>query len=399
MILDYPGDDSIANLAGARDGRGVSGVLRSGRRAGSPMAARDYAPRRRAPQIALPRLLESSQTGSNIGPTLNVNRCRRCVNAALACALACFAMLAPAANAQSYPSKPIRLVVPFPPGGSLDVVARAIGPKLSEAWGQPVVIDNRPGAGGNIGADLVAKSAPDGYTILEGALSTHAVNVSLYSKMPYDPVKDFAPITLVAITPNVLVLNSAFPVNSVSELIAYAKAHPGALSFGSGSNGSAGHLAGELFKTQTGVDMVHIPYKGGAPALQALLAGDTQLMFDNLANSTPQLKAGRLKALAVTTAKRSTLIPELPTLAEAGLPGFDIYTWWGFMAPAGTPREVIIKWNAEVTRILGTPEMKAFFAQQGAEPAPTTAEQFAALIRSEIPKYAKIVRDSGAKVD
>ena len=300
---------------------------------------------------------------------------------------------------QAYPSKPIRLVVPFPAGGSLDVVARAIGQKLTEAWGQPVVIDNRPGAGGNIGADLVAKSAPDGYTILEGALSTHAVNVSLYAKMPYDPIKDFAPITLVAVTPNVLVLNASYPVNSVPELLAYARANPGKLSFGSGSNGSAGHLAGELFKTEAGVDMVHIPYKGGAPALQALLAGDTQLMFDNLANSAAQLKAGKLKALAVTTAKRSSLMPELPTLSETGLPGFDIYTWWGFMAPAGTPKEIIAKWNAEVTRILNSPEMKAFFAQQGAEPAPDSPEQFAALIRSEISKYAKIVKQSGAKVD
>ena len=300
---------------------------------------------------------------------------------------------------QAYPSKPIRLVVPFPAGGSLDVVARAIGQKLTEAWGQPVVIDNRPGAGGNIGADLVAKSAPDGYTILEGALSTHAVNVSLYGKMPYDPIKDFAPITLVAVTPNVLVLNASFPVNSVPELLAYARANPGKLSFGSGSNGSAGHLAGELFKTEAGVDMVHIPYKGGAPALQALLAGDTQLMFDNLANAATQLKAGKLKALAVTTAKRSSLMPELPTLSETGLPGFDIYTWWGFMAPAGTPKEIVAKWNAEVTRILNSPEMKAFFAQQGAEPAPDSPEQFAALIRSEISKYAKIVKQSGAKVD
>jgi tripartite-type tricarboxylate transporter receptor subunit TctC len=333
-------------------------------------------------------------------PNLRLHLLRRCIVVAIACLLAGGVGFVPLpACAQAYPTKPIRLVVPFPPGGSLDVVARAIGQKLTEAWGQPVVIDNRPGAGGNIGADLVAKSAPDGYTILEGALSTHAVNVSLYSKMPYDPVRDFAPITLVAITPNVLVLNPSFPANSVPELIAYAKAHPGGLSFGSGSNGSAGHLAGELFKTETGVDMVHIPYKGGAPALQALLAGDTQLMFDNLANSTPQLKAGKLKALAVTTAKRSALAPELPTLAETGLPGFDIYTWWGFMAPAGTPKEIIAKWNAEVTRILATPEMKAFFAQQGAEPAPTTPEQFAALIRSEIPKYAKIVKDSGAKVD
>jgi tripartite-type tricarboxylate transporter receptor subunit TctC len=323
---------------------------------------------------------------------------RRIVAIAFALVLAAGGAFGPA-TAQTYPSKPIRLVVPFPPGGSLDVVARAIGQKLAEAWGQPVVIDNRPGAGGNIGADLVAKSAPDGYTILEGALSTHAVNVSLYSRMPYDPVKDFAPITLVAVTPNVLVVNASFPVNSVPELIAYAKAHPGKLSFGSGSNGSAGHLAGELFKTEAGVDMVHVPYKGAAPALQALLAGDTQLMFDNLANSMPQWKAGKLKALAVTTAKRSALAPELPTLAETGLPGFDIYTWWGFMAPAGTPKEIVAKWNTEVARILGTPEMRQFFAQQGAEPAPTTPEQFGALIKSEISKYAKIVKASGAKVD
>ena len=318
----------------------------------------------------------------------------------LMCLLAVLLSLAPAVTgAQSYPAKPIRIVVPFPAGGPLDVTARAIGQKLSEAWGQPVVIDNRPGAGGNIGADLVAKSAPDGYTILEGALSTHAVNVSLYGKMPYDPLKDFAPITLVATTPNVLVVNPGLPVHSVPELVAYAKAHPGALSFGSGSNGSAGHLAGELFKMEAGVDMVHVPYKGAAPALQGLLAGDTQLMFDNLASSTPQLKAGRLTALAVTTARRTALMPELPTLAESGLPGFDIYTWWGFLAPAGTPKEIVAKWNTEVVRILSTAEMKAFFAQQGAEPAPTTPDQFAELIRSEIPKYAKIVKASGAKVD
>ena len=279
------------------------------------------------------------------------------------------------------------------------MAARAIGSKLGEAWGQAVVIDNRPGAGGNIGAAIVAQSVPDGYTILEGALSTHAVNVSLYRELPYDPIRDFAPITLVAVTPNVLVVKASFPVNSVAELIAYAKAHPGALAFGSGSNGSAGHLAGELFKSETGVDMVHVPYKGAAPAMQALLAGDTQLMFDNLANSMPQLKAGQLKALAVTTAKRSALAPELPTLAESGLPNFDIYTWWGFLAPAGTPKAIIAKWNSEVSRVLGTAEMKAFFAEQGAEPAPTTPEQFAALIGRETAKYAKLIKDSGAKVD
>ncbi|MGH8851647.1 MAG: Bug family tripartite tricarboxylate transporter substrate binding protein [Casimicrobiaceae bacterium] len=299
----------------------------------------------------------------------------------------------------AYPSKPIRLVVPFPAGGSLDVIARAIGLKLSLAWGQPVIVDNRPGAGGNIGADLVAKSAADGYTILEGALSTHAVNVSLYGRIPYDPVKDFAPITLVAVTPNVLVLNPSVPADSVGELIAYAKAHPGKLAFGSGSNGSAGHLAGELFKTEAGIDMVHVPYRGSAPAMQDLLGGRIQLMFDNLASSMQQVRAGKLKALAVTTARRSPLVPDLPTLAEVGLPGFDIYTWWGFMAPAGTPKDIIAKWNAEVTRILNTPEMQAFFAQQGAQPTPSSPEELAALIQGEIPKYAKIIRASGAKVD
>jgi tripartite-type tricarboxylate transporter receptor subunit TctC len=323
---------------------------------------------------------------------------RHCLGTVVACALAAMLPLS-TALAQGYPAKPIRLVVPFPAGGPLDATARAIGQKLTEAWGQPVIVDNRPGAGGNIGADIVAKSLPDGYTILEGALSTHAVNVSLYASMPYDPVRDFAPITLVAVTPNVLVLNPAVPAHSVKELIAYARANPGRLAFGSGSNGSAGHLAGELFKTEAGVDMVHVPYKGGAPAMQDLLGGQIQLMFDNLANSMQQVKAGKLNALAVTTVHRSALAPDLPTLAEAGLPGFDIYTWWGFLAPAGTPKEIIAKWNNEVRQILSTPEMKAFFAQQGAEPAPDSPDDFAAMIKSEIPKYAKIVKASGAKVD
>jgi len=299
----------------------------------------------------------------------------------------------------SYPSRPVKLVVPFPPGGPLDIIGRAIAQKLTEAWGQSVVVDNRPGAGGNIGADIVAKAAPDGYTMLMGALSTHAVNPSLYTKMPYDAVKDFAPITLVAITPNVLVVNASLPVNSAKEFIAYAKANSGRLAFGSGSTGSAGHLAGELFKVETATDITHVPYKGGAPATQALLAGDTQFMFDNLANATPQVKAGKLKALAVTTAERSKLAPELPTMAEAGLPGFDISTWFGLLAPAGTPKDVIAKWNGEVTKILSSPEMRERLTAQGADPAPTTPEQFAAFIRSEIAKYAKIVKASGAKVD
>jgi tripartite-type tricarboxylate transporter receptor subunit TctC len=326
--------------------------------------------------------------------------CRRTSFAFATAAGVCLALLPGAlAHAQTYPARPVRMVVPFPPGGSLDIAGRLIAQKLTDAWGQSVVVENKPGAGGNIGADFVAKSPPDGYTILLGALSTHAVNPSLYAKMPYDAAKDFAPITLIAVTPNVLVVNAASPVNNVKEFIAYAKANPGKLAFGSGSSGSAGHLAGELFKVETGTDAVHVPFKGGAPATQALLAGDTQFMFDNLANAMPQVKAGKLKALAVTTAERSKLAPELPTMAEAGLSGFDISTWFGLLAPAGTPKDVIAKWNAEVMKILNSPDMRERLTAQGAEPAPTTPEQFAAFIQSEIPKYARIVKVSGAKVD
>ena len=321
----------------------------------------------------------------------------RRVAAGIILALAC-AFALPAIG-QPFPSKPAKLVVPFPPGGPLDTTGRAIAQKLGEAWGQSVIVENKPGAGGNIGADYVAKSPPDGYTIVMGALSTHAVNPSLYPKMPYDAKKDFAPITLVAITPNVLVVNPSLPVHSVKELIAYAKAHPGKLSFGSGSIGSAGHLAGELFKVDTGVDMVHVPYKGAAPAMQALLAGDTQIMFDNLASAMGQVKAGKLRALAVTTAQRSKLAPDLPTMAEAGVPGFDISTWFGLLAPAGTPPDVIAKWNAGVTKILSSPEMRERLEAQGAEPAPDTPEEFARFIDRELVKYAKIVKASGAKVE
>jgi tripartite-type tricarboxylate transporter receptor subunit TctC len=290
-------------------------------------------------------------------------------------------------------------VVPFPPGGPLDATGRLIAQHLTERWGQSVVVENKPGAGGNIGADFVAKSPPDGYTVVMGALSTHAVNPSLYARMPYDAQKDFAPITLIAITPNVLVVNPDLPVHSVKELIAYAKARPGKLSFGSGSIGSAGHLAGELFKVDAGIDMVHVPYKGAAPATQALLAGDTQLMFDNLANAMAQVKAGKLRALAVTTAERSKLAPELPTMAEAGLPGFDISTWYGLFAPAGTPPDVVDKWNADVTAMLRTPDMRDRLLAQGAEPAPDTPAEFARFVAAEAAKYARIVKASGAKVD
>ena len=303
------------------------------------------------------------------------------------------------ASAQTYPSRPIKLVVPFPPGGPLDLAGRAIGQHLSDAWGQPVVVENKPGAGGNIGADAVAKSPADGYTLVMGALSTHAVNPHLFAKMPYDALKDFAPVTLVAITPNVLVVNSSVSANNVKDLIALAKASPGKLSFASGSNGSAGHLAGELFKTLAGIDIVHVPYKGGAPAMQDLLGGQVQFMFDNLANSTAQLKAGKLKAFAVTTSKRSPLAPELPTMSEAGVPGFDISTWYGIMAPAGTPPDIVKKLNGEIVKFLASDDMKEKLKAQGAEPAPMSPEQFDAFIRAEWTKYAKIVKDSGAKVD
>ena len=301
--------------------------------------------------------------------------------------------------AQGYPNRPVKLVVPFPPGGSLDMAGRLIAQKLTEMWGQSVVVENKPGAGGNIGADMVAKSPADGYTILLGALSTHAVNPILYKTMPYDAAKDFAPITLIAVTPNVLVVNASSPVNNVKEFIAYARANPGKLAFGSGSNGSAGHLAGELFKVETGTDAVHVPFKGGAPATQALLAGDTQFMFDNLANAMAQLKGGRIKALAVTTAQRSKLAPDLPTMAEAGLPVFDISTWYGFFAPAGTPPAIVAKWNADVTKILNSPDVRAKFVADGAEPSPNTPEQFAQMIAAELAKYAKLVKASGARVD
>jgi tripartite-type tricarboxylate transporter receptor subunit TctC len=318
-----------------------------------------------------------------------------------ACAVLVTAVLAFAlpAQADTFPSRTVKLVVPFPPGGPLDATGRAIAQKLTEAWGQNVIVENKAGAGGNIGADYVAKSAPDGYTVVMGALSTHAVNPSLYPKMPFDAQRDFAPITLVAITPNVLVVNPSLPVHSVKELIAYAKANPGKLSFGSGSIGSAGHLAGELFKVDAGVDMVHVPYKGAAPAMQGLLAGDTQLMFDNLASAMSQVKAGKLRALAVTTAERSKLVSDLPTMAEAGVPGFDISTWYGLLAPAGTPPDLIAKWNADVTKILSAPEMRERLATQGAEAAPDSPADFAKFIASELVKYAKIVKASGAKVD
>ncbi len=303
--------------------------------------------------------------------------------------------------AQAWPTKPVRFVVPYPPGGSLDQVARALADKMKDGLGQPVLVENRPGAGGNLGADHVAKSPADGYSIVMGAVATHAINPSLYKKMPYDPVKDFQPITLVASTPNVLIVPPESPLKSAKELIDFAKKNPGKLNFGSGSNGSTGHLAGELMKQQTGTFIVHIPYAGGNPALLALMAGQTDLMFDNLANASAQIKAGKVRPLAVTTAKRSQFAPELPTMAEADarLKDFDLDTWFGIMAPAGIPKVALDRLHGEIVKAMGTPELKALFQRLGAEPGGNSPQQFADFIAREAAKYARIVQLSGAKVD
>jgi tripartite-type tricarboxylate transporter receptor subunit TctC len=296
--------------------------------------------------------------------------------------------------------------VPYPPGGPLDIAARLLAEKVKDTLG-PVIVENKPGAGGNLGADLVAKSPPDGQTLVMGAVATHAINPWLFRKLPYDPVRDFTPITLVAQVPNVLVVNvetaQRLGLASVGDLVAYAKKNPGRLNYGSGGNGSAGHLAGEMFKAQAGVFMVHIPYPGGNPAQLALLAGQVDLNFDNLAAASANIKAGRLKALAVTTARRSAAMPELPTVAESGkalgLAQFDIDTWFGLFGPAGLPSATTQRLNRAFVDALGTPEVKARLGALMAEPAPMSPEQFAAFVRRELAKYEGVVKRSGATVD
>jgi tripartite-type tricarboxylate transporter receptor subunit TctC len=313
------------------------------------------------------------------------------------------AVLAPA-QAQTWPSKPVRIVVPFPPGGTTDIVARSIGVELQRMWQHAVVIENRPGAGGNIGADVVAKAAPDGYTLLMGTVGTHAINKALFdqsgAKMPFDPVKDFVPITLAAGVPNVMVINPKLPVNTVAEFIAYAKARPGQLNMASSGNGTSIHLSGELFKTVTGVYMVHFPYRGSAPAVTDLIAGNMNVMFDNLPSALPHIKSGRLKALAVTSRTRSPALPNVPTIEEAaGLKGFDASSWFGLFAPAGTPRAIVDKIQADVAKALALPEVRERFLAQGADPGGNTPDQFAAFIRAETDKWTRVVKFSNAKVD
>lgn len=297
-----------------------------------------------------------------------------------------------------YPNRPIHVIVPFPPGGAVDPIARSITPKLEEAWGQPVVVDNKPGAATIVGSDFVAKAAPDGYTVILVATS-FTVNPSAYSKLPFDPVKDFAPISLVSRLPNMLVVNAKLPVNSVKELIEYLKARPGQVNFSSIGYGSTQHLAGELFKSVAGVNMVHVPYKGSGPSMMSVVSGETSVTFDSVFLLTPQVKAGKLRALAATGTRHTPLVPNLPTASESGLPGFDVGGWVGFLAPAGTPRGIIQKWHQEVARILQLPEIRERQISQGLEPEGSTPEFFAEFIKTEIAKWGKVVKQAGIKLD
>lgn len=319
--------------------------------------------------------------------------------ASLALSAAVLFSLAGVVFAEGYPNKPIRLIVPWPPGGGADTLGRPIGQKLSESLGQPVVIDNRPGAAGSIGSAMAAKAAPDGYTLLLNYVSDSAINPSLYSNLGYDPMKDFAPVTQIAAGLCILVVNPSVPVKSVQELISLAKSKPGQLNYASAGNGSVGHLAAELFKAMAGVDMVHIPYKGSAPALTDLLGGRVALLFADITVGLPHVKAGKLKPLAVTSFKRSPVVADLPTVAEAGVPGYVANTWWGVVAPAGTPKEIVTKLNTEIVKILRSPDMKERIFNLGAEVVASTPDQYGAYIKEEIVKWAKVVKDSGARID
>jgi len=323
------------------------------------------------------------------------------------CALLLLLAAPPATWAQSaaYPNKPIRLIVPYPAGGPLDTAARALAERVREPLGV-IVVENRPGAGGNVGVDFVARQPADGYTLVIGAVATHAINPWLFSKLPYDPIKDFAPITLIAHVPNVLVMTSEtaakYRINSFADLVAYARANPGKLNYASGGNGSGGHMAGELMKSMGRVFIVHIPYAGAAPAQLGLLAGQTDFMFDNLASAAPQIRAGKLKPFVVTTKTRAAGFAEVPTVSEAGgkdFAGFDISTWFGVFAPASTPGTIVNRLSDEFRKALASGEMRERLARMGAEPAPTTPAEFSAFIRAEFTKYEMIVKSSGAKVD
>lgn len=329
---------------------------------------------------------------------------RGLVLSGLACAVLLSAGVTTTAQAQAqWPSKPIRFVVPYPPGGPLDTIARVLADKVKASLGQPVVVENKPGAGGNIGVDLIAKAQPDGYTLVMGAVATHAINPWLFSKIPYDAVKDFAPVALVASVPNVLVVNKEFAgknnIRTMADLVAYAKANPGKLNYGSGGSGSAGHLAGELLGARAQVKIVHIPYQGAAPAKLALLSGQSDFMFDNLASAAPLIKDGKVVALAVTTTARSAMLPDVPTVEQAGIKSFDIGTWFGVFATAGTPAPVLAKLHAAYAQALVDPEIAKRLAEMGSNAKPLSSAQFAEMIKQELDKYKDLVKLSGAQVN
>lgn len=313
-------------------------------------------------------------------------------------AAATLTLCAIAAHAQQFPVKAVTLVVPFPPGGTTDVLARTLSEKLHELWGQPVVVDNRPGAGSTIGAALVAKAPADGYTLLMGAVH-HTIATSVYPKLSYDFDKDFAPVTIVALVPNVLSINPSVPAKSVKELIAYAKANPGKLTYGSNGQGTAQHLIGEQFAALAGVELVHVPYKGSAPLTTALLGGEITMSFDTVTPVLQHIKADKLRALAVTTAKRSSALPNVPTMAEAALPGFDMGSWFGVLAPAKTPPAVVAKLNADIVKVLQMPDVRKRLEDIGADPVASTPEEMAKRIRSDTDDYAKVVKRASIKIE
>jgi tripartite-type tricarboxylate transporter receptor subunit TctC len=318
---------------------------------------------------------------------------------ARACLLALAAAFSGSALAQAWPSRPLKLIVPYPPGGSADILARAIGQKLADGLGQSVIVDNRPGAGTAIGAEATAKATPDGYTIMLGTVSSHAINPALTPGLKYDPVKDFAPVSMVALIPFVLLVHPSLPARNVRELIALAKAKPGSLNFSSAGSGTSNHLAGELFKSMTGTFMVHIPYKGSAPALTDLLAGQVNLMFDLVLTAQPHVKSGAARALAVTGLERSASLPNVPTVAESGVPGFEVSAWFGFFAPAGTPAAIVTALNAETVKAMRAPDLRERLAGQGADAVSSTPEQFAAYVKDELAKWTRVVKASGMKAD
>ena len=301
------------------------------------------------------------------------------------------------AQTAPYPTKQIRIIVPFPPGGIADTFGRVIAQKLAESWAQPVVVENRAGAGGNIGADVVAKSPADGYSLVMGSIGTHAVNPALFANMPYDPIKDFSPIALVMEAEGLLIVNPASNIKTVRELIERARAEPGVLTYASGGRGTTGHLAGELFNASAKVQLVHVPYKGNVPAITDLLGGQTVLSFATMPTALPYVRNGRLKALAVIGANRSPTLPEVPTLTESGLPGFEVNNWIGLFAPAGVPPEIVAKLNTAVMAILGAPEIEKRIESEGARVTPNTPAQFAVFVQNETVKWAKVLRDAGTK--